>query len=102
MSMLRDLLEPDYLLLQLFVQPADAGHAGVSRPRTYIFCSHTRAGRYLFDVFHAYEMITKAIKATVQTRPSHYLVATKAEILTEAARIARLRKIELREEPRLG
>ena len=96
MSMVEHLLGRDYNLYQLFVAPEDSGHAGASRRRTYIYCSHKQTGRVLFDVFDAYARVTDAIKSIAQTSPSDYYIATKEQIYAEAARTAHVRKKPLR------
>ena len=58
---------PDYDCYPLVVEPADAGHAGVSRERVYMFCVHHETGVYLHDVYAMYASISKLIRQTVAT-----------------------------------
>ena len=66
-----------YSCLQLFVDPEDAGHAGISRPRTYIIFYHQDHVVYRHDVFDLYAAISDKIKKMVRTRPSDYLVSSE-------------------------
>lgn len=100
-SVVKQLLEPDYLVLQLFVNPEDVGHAGVARPRTYIYCCNKKTCNYRFDVFEAYATASAAIKGTVRTRPGDYLVATAAQKSLSAMQTAQVRGITYRHAPRL-
>ena len=97
--MLDALLADDYERLQFFVSPSDCGHAGMRRPRTYIIFWHRQKARHRFDVCHVYDMIKRAICATVSTKPSDYLIATRAQLQADAARVANVRRIPLRPVP---
>ena len=96
MSMLNDLLAPDYKFLEVLVDPQDCGHAGVNRPRKYIFCYHCSTARYLYDVQEAYRLVKSAIQSVVQTRPRDHMVADPHQILAHAAHVAAVRKIPFR------
>ena len=86
--MIRTLMDDDFLIIQVFVKPTDAGHDGVARWRTYIYLSHKETGRYLHDVNDLYEEVSRRITKVVKTRPSDYLVATDQQIALEAMRTA--------------
>ena len=98
LSVLQELLEEDYLLIQIFVKPSDIGHSGISRHRTYIYCVHRETCRYLVDVHEAYKVLCKVLKKRVSTKPRDYLVATPQQIQADALRIAQDRKVEFKPE----
>ena len=85
---MRELLEDDYLVMQLFVEPSDTGHHGIQRKRTFIYCSHRVTGRYLFDIHEAYNYIKEKLSMHIRTRPRDYLVATDFEIRLAAQQAA--------------
>ena len=91
--MLRELLEEDYLVIQLFVSPGDLGQTGVSRRRTYIFCAHRERTRYLKDVHEVYARLCKVLRKSIQTQPGDYFVANEQQIQCDAARVAQTRNI---------
>ena len=91
--MLNGLLGAHYVLIQLFVRPADLGHSGVSRRRTYIYCVHRQRCRHLYDVHEAYALISKAICKVIHTQPRDYLVASPQQVMADAMRVADVRRI---------
>ena len=99
MSMIEDLLGADYLLYQLFVCPADAGHFGISRPRTYIYCCHRHTCRHICDIHETYARVTSLLRKRVFTRPRDYFVAKNDEIRWAAMRVAKTRNIPFQPEP---
>ena len=99
MTVLHDILGEDYQLYQFFVSPADAGYFGTQRSRTYIFFCHKRRCRHLCDIHEAYRKVTKTLRKHIYTEPHDYYVATDAEILVSAERVARCRKIPFRPVP---
>ena len=76
-DVVQDLL-PEYLLLQLLVDPEDVGYGGISRPRSYMFLAHTETCEYKVDLFKLYAEIKKQIKKVVQTQPNDYIVSPPA------------------------
>ena len=95
--MIQELLEDDYIVLQLFTEPGHVGHSGIARKRTYIFCSHRTTGRYLFDIHVAYNLITARLKNVIHTSPSDYMVAPPEHIRAEAFRTAVQRKVAFKD-----
>ena len=91
--MLRDLLEEDYLIIQLFVKPADLGLTGAARSRTYIFCAHRTECRYLVDVYETYSHICQVLQRKIHTRPRDYFVASQQQIQSDAMRLASVRGV---------
>ena len=94
MDAVRELLEGDYFLHQLDVSPADAGHFGVSRHRTYIYCAHRRTSRYLCDVHEAYAKVSGVLRKKIFTRPSDYFIATDRDVQLAAQQTAIARSIQ--------
>ena len=92
-------LGESYACLQLFVDPADAGHAGVSRPRTYIIFYNLNKLTYVHDVFELYEAISAKVKYMVQTRPSDYLVTSERARQCDLTGRFRKRKFQMMELP---
>lgn len=99
LDVVRDLLEEDYRILQLFVSPADVGQTGIARRRTYIFCAHRRTCAYLYDIFDAYKRVTKVLKKYIKTQPCDYFIATPQQIAVDAFRFASSRKRTFYPEP---
>ncbi|CAE7205294.1 unnamed protein product, partial [Symbiodinium sp. CCMP2456] len=93
MTAIAALLEDDYLVIPLRVSPSDAGHHGISRDRLYVFCSHRKAGRYLYDVHEAYACVSKKLRRYIHTRPRDYFVASDTDIHLDAHRIATQRRV---------
>ena len=75
LDMLEQLFGDGYMFLQLFVEPAHAGHGGVARRRTYIYIVNLEKTIYLHDVYDLYKGICDRIRMRVQTRPRDYMVA---------------------------
>ncbi|CAE6970572.1 unnamed protein product [Symbiodinium sp. CCMP2592] len=101
MTAIAALLEDDYLVIPLKVSPTDVGHDGISRDRLYVFCSHRKTGRYLYDVHEAYACVSKKLRRYIQTRPRDYFVASDRDIHLDALRIAAQRRVQFVPESRL-
>lgn len=84
---------PEYDLFQTFCEPADVGHAGCARKRTYVIGAHSEKTVILEDPFEMQQRINKYIHKRAKTRPSDYLIASAAEIQLEAQERSRSRKI---------
>ncbi|CAE8740734.1 unnamed protein product, partial [Polarella glacialis] len=84
LRVIKIILGDDYVFYQLFVEPSDAGHGGIGRKRTYVFCLHRANGVYLHDVFDMYAEITQEIQKVVSTKPGNYMVATAEHIALDA------------------
>ena len=97
-SVVETLLASEYDIYQLFVSPTDCGHHGVQRKRTYIYCCHKQTGSYMFDVWEAHKMVSRAINKVVSTAPNDYLLSTPRQILADAAPTAAARKKALKPE----
>ncbi|CAE8599714.1 unnamed protein product, partial [Polarella glacialis] len=93
LRVIKIILGDDYVFYQLFVEPSDAGHGGIGRKRTYVFCLHRANGVYLHDVFDMYAEITHEIQKVVSTKPGNYMVATAEHIALDALATAVSRKI---------
>ena len=74
--MLEDLLATGYWCVQLMVEPADAGHAGVARLRTHIYFYHKRTAVCLHDPLELYDQISSKIRRVVSTEPADYMVSS--------------------------
>ncbi|CAE6950181.1 unnamed protein product [Symbiodinium sp. CCMP2456] len=94
MDMIGHLLSTDYHLHQLFVDPADVGHAGVSRARTYVFCAHKQTCSYIMDVHEMHYFISQDIRDFVQTKPRDYMVAPEHLRTLFQQQICRTRKMD--------
>eukprot|EP00435_Cladocopium_sp_Y103_P013458 s5184_g3.t1 len=81
-----------YDIEQLFVSPADQGHRGVARDRTYLVLTLKDKVIQVFDVQAVYKLVSNYIRQKVQTRPSDYLIATTDELLMDAWNTANKRK----------
>ena len=97
MTMIRQLYGRYYDIAQLFVTPADQGHAGVARTRTYLILTLKGVVRQARDVNAVYREVSNFIAGLVQTQPGDYLVADRVDLLLEAHRTAAARKVELRD-----
>ena len=97
---IEELLGAHYLMHQLQVSPADTGHFGVQRRRTYVYFCHRQTGRYLFDVHEAYAQVTRVLRKHICTRPRDYFVATPTEVQLAAQHVALQRKIVWKPESR--
>ncbi len=86
------LLGPAYRMLQLFVSPGDVGHAGVSRPRTYIIFYNVHKTEYVYDVFELYHKISHEIQKVVQTEPHNYLITNHVARSIDEMNMARKRQ----------
>ena len=76
MDVLEGLFGVQYRLLQIHVEPADAGHAGVVGPRTYIVIVNRQKTVYLHDFYELYERVRHKIRSRVHTRVRDYMVAS--------------------------
>ena len=92
---LRLLLEDAYNIYQIFSDMADAGHAGASRPRTYVIFAR-KDGKVLFDPITLYGIISDTISKVMATTPKDYLNASRREVDMEAAEVCRIRGIQHR------
>ena len=131
-------MEPEYSALQVFLDPADFGHCGIRRRRTFIFLQHCetcvylalfhhglyffhgiklqgfsywtknslmltmrliswilreQSDRYLFDIFQAFDTISKQIRKIVNTRPSDYMVSNEQARKLDMMQFTSSRKI---------
>ncbi len=73
--------------------PADVGHAGVSRDRTYVIMRHVETVDCLHDPMDLYHQIASHISHRIATQPQEYMIATHQEIALEASAVARQRGI---------
>ena len=94
--MIQKLYGRHYAIEQLFVTPADQGHAGVARSRTYLVLALRRLVERTQDLQQVYKLVSDAIACRVHTRPRDYLVASWTELCEEASRTARRRGIAFR------
>ncbi|CAE7276424.1 unnamed protein product, partial [Symbiodinium microadriaticum] len=83
MNMIETLYGRHYDIVQLFVSPADQGHAGVARNRTYLILTRKHVVRQVRDVTKVYTELSHHISSLVQTRPRDYLVASRLDLLME-------------------
>jgi len=86
------LLGPAYRMVQLFVNPGDVGHAGISRPRTYIFYYNVFKTEYVYDVFELYNSISHEIQKVVQTEPYDYFITEYVARCVDEMNMARKRQ----------
>ena len=89
------LLGPEYAMLQLYVNPSDAGHNGVARPRTYIIYYNMNRLEYKYDIFELYHLISREIKKVVATKPQDYLVSMPYARMLDLLALARKRGMVL-------
>ncbi|CAE7273491.1 unnamed protein product [Symbiodinium microadriaticum] len=94
MDMIGHLLSSDYRFHQLFVDPADVGHAGMARARTYVFCAHKQTCSYIMDVHEMHHFIAEGIRDFVQTRPCDYMVTPEHVRTLFQQQICRTRKLD--------
>ena len=80
-----------YLLFPFYVSTDDVGHTGAARNRLYIIMVHKNKVRMVHDPYKIYKMIVKTISKHIKTRPSDYLIASRDEILRDAADVAHVR-----------
>ena len=97
MNMIETLYGRHYDIVQLFVSPADQGHAGVARNRTYLILTRKHVVRQVRDVTKVYTELSHHISSLVQTRPRDYLVASRLDLLMEAGATAITRKLSFRD-----
>ncbi|CAJ1370407.1 unnamed protein product [Effrenium voratum] len=86
-------LFPDHQALQVFLTPADVGHAGMRRARTFIYLRHRERCQYLWDIYDTLAAVTRVISKTVKTKPSDYLISSPQTRSLEAAIFSRKRKM---------
>ena len=96
MAMISDLYGEAYSWYQLWAEPADAGHGGIGRKRTYCIGMHTEKSECLHDPFELWDCVREEIKAYVATRPGDYFTASKQEVLLEAQLLANRRSRRFR------
>ena len=84
MTMINTLYGRHYNITQLFVSPADQGHSGVARDRTYLVLTLKDKVTQVHDVEVVYRKVSTYIRQRVQTRASDYLIATKSDLLRDA------------------
>ena len=89
-------MEPDYQIYYLRVEPADSGHCGVARSRSYVMMRHVATTDCLYDPITLFQEISEYIQDRVQTQPSDYMIASDEEIALEAQAVARVRQIQFR------
>ena len=65
-------------MVQIFLAPAQLGHAGVRRFRTFIFFWHRERTQYLYDVHDALDAIEKTVTKKVCTRPNDYMISSES------------------------
>ena len=92
MAMIKRLYGRHYNIEQLFVSPADQGHAGIARERTYLILTLKCSVVKVHDVQAVYKKVSKYIQQRVQTRPHDYLISTPTDLQREATYVANLRK----------
>jgi hypothetical protein len=93
MRIINLLLGDHFFIYQIFVEPSDVMHDGISRKRTYVYLLNKKRGVYLYDVFEMYEEIKHKLKRICKTKPSDYLVATPTQKALDAMALATARKI---------
>ena len=86
-------LHPQYELVRTLCEPADVGHFGCSRQRTYVIGAHEDLTTPLEDPLRLHDKICRHIRKRVQTTPADYFLASDTEILLEAQEKARTRKV---------
>lgn len=94
-----EFLGSEYQLAQLFVEPSDAGHAGVARPRTYAFYYNTTKLEYKHDIFQLYHAVTHEIGKVCATRPEDYLISTENARDLDMMAFAQKRHVEFQKVP---
>ena len=82
-----------YDFYQLFISPADAGHAGTARDRTYVIGCHSSRTTCTYDPELLLGRISRRMRRKVRTRPSDYFFADTIEVALEAKRLAERRGI---------
>ena len=80
-------------MVQLFVNPFDAGHAGIARPRTYIMFYNKNRLEYKHDVGELYRQISFEIQKSVVTQPPDYLVSSPTGRAVDLMSLARKRGV---------
>lgn len=86
-----------YKIYPIFMSPGDLGHQGTARRRVYMILAHKKLVTQTHDCWTMFSLISRAMKVRVATVPSDYFIATKADLQNEAAKTARVRKIQLKE-----
>lgn len=86
------LLGEEYRMVQLFVNPADVGHGGIARRRTYIFYYNWMRVDYCFDVFDIYQKISREILKLGTTQPRDYLITDHLGKCADEMNMARKRQ----------
>ena len=66
---------PRHTVYQVFLEPADVGHGGLARMRSFMYIAHKTRAVYLHDLYEVLQAIVGAIVKTVQTEPRDYMVA---------------------------
>ena len=82
-----------YVIWVIPVEPGDAGHDGVARPRVYVLCLHRSKGFVICDPDVMYNSIKTATRSQVKTLPRDYCVATPREVEVSAMQLACSRHI---------
>jgi hypothetical protein len=93
MRIIHLLLGEYFFIHQIFVEPSDVMHDGVSRRRTYVYMLNKERGVYLHDVYEMYEEVKHKLKKICKTKPSDYLVSTPTQKALDAMALAASRKI---------
>lgn len=88
------LLGPDYRIVQLYVHPCHAGHAGIARYRTYVIYYNCSRLEFKYDAFELYHAISHEIQKVVRTSPNDYLVSTETTRILDLMSFARKRGIQ--------
>ena len=88
MEMIEQLYGPAYNWYQLYAEPEDVGHGGVNRKRTYCIGAHVDRTECLVDPYQLWEAVSADLRSMVRTLPRDYFLATKQEVMVEAARLA--------------
>ena len=84
---------PDHDFYQLFSEPGNVGFSGTARYRTWVIGAHKDEAVCLYDPFHLQRLLTTAFQRHVNAQVADFLVASPAEILLEASRLAYRRNI---------
>ena len=99
LQMIQHLYGRNYDIVQLMVSPADQGHHGVARARTYLVLSLKGVVGQTRSVEAMYSEVSKFISGLIKTRPRDYFISDRVDIMLEATRTAATRRLPLREVP---
>ena len=96
--MIKKIYGRHYNIHPIYMDTSDLGHTGSSRARVYIIMVLKDEVVQTYDCNKMFREISTAMQQLVSTNPEDYFVADVADTRLEEARVARIRKIRVKQD----